>query len=612
MSSSVHIKASILFLTFLFIGACAKIGQPSGGPRDRTPPVVLRTTPEAYSTNFKGRRIIITLDEYVQLDNINENLIISPPLSSRPKVWLRGKNVIVDIDEDLKENFTYTFNFQNAIKDLNEGNILEGYRFVVSTGDVLDSLSVTGNVYYAENLEIPEKIFVLLHSNPEDTAVRKTLPDYIGIIDRNGYFSIDNVKPGNYMLYALKDLNNNRRYDLADEEFAFLDYPVEVFADTTLIEDIIAAEDIVAVSADTTAISKPLIMENELKTDADTTILIGENRLFMFQKAFTTRYLKSSQRKSKRLLEFVLSLPPLADMPAEFTLSDFAENTYITEQSLNRDTILVWLIDSMLVETNPVPAMIKYPFTDSIGAVVYKTDTINLRFVEARPTRGATTVVQPILALSNNSQGGIKPGQKFVFRSETPLVEPDTSMMRLFEIKERDTLKIPLLLQKDSITTTKYIIENKLLADKRYFFVADSGAFRDVYDVASDSIGITFSLRSEDAYGKLTFNIQNIDEAIIVQLLDRTEARVVAEALMNESGKAVFPLLDPATYRARIIFDTNNDGKWTPGDFDEKRQPEQVTYYPDEIEVRARFEIEQDWNVEARNEKNQKLRAVKR
>jgi hypothetical protein len=117
MRLSVCIKA---FLLYLFIGACAKIGSPSGGPRDRTPPVVLKTVPEANSLNFKGRRIIITLDEYVTLDNINENLIISPPLQSRPKVWLRGKNVIVDIDEDLREDYTYTFNFHNAIKDLNE------------------------------------------------------------------------------------------------------------------------------------------------------------------------------------------------------------------------------------------------------------------------------------------------------------------------------------------------------------------------------------------------------------------------------------------------------------------------------------------------------------
>ena len=602
-----YIKASILFLPFLFTVACAKIGSPSGGPRDRTPPVVLKTVPEANSTNFKGRRIIITLDEYVTLDNINENLIISPPLSARPKVWLRGKNVIVDILEDLREDYTYTFNFQNAIKDLNEGNILEGYSFALSTGAVLDSLSVTGNVYYAENLEVPEKIFVLMHSNLNDTAVKKSLPDYIGVIDRFGYFRINNVRPGIYNLYSLKDADNNKRYNLDNEEFAFLNIPIEVSADSSWTP--------VSEVEDTTAIALPnrtAALQNAQAKAADTIALMGKDKLYMFQKTFSTRYLKSSQRVSRNQLEFIFSLPT-NDMPIEFSLPDASANSFITEQNITKDTLLVWLIDSTFIEANPLAAQIKYPFTDSTGAVVYKTDTINLRYVEARAPRGGRTERQTALAINNNSSGGLKPEQKFVLRSETPIVETDTSMMRLFEISEKDTSKISFWLQKDSVTATRYILETKLIPEKRYLFVADSGAFRDVYDKCSDSLGIVFSVKSLDAYGKLSFNIQNIEEeAIIVQLLDKTEAKVVGEAQMNGSGKAIFPLLEPGIYRARIIFDADNDGKWTSGDFDKKRQPEQVTYYPDEIDLKAMFEIEQDWDASGRNEKNQKLRATKR
>ena len=600
-----YIKTWGVFLLFLFIGACAKIATPTGGPRDRLPPIVMKTIPEANSTNFKGRRITITLDEYVTLDNINENLIISPPLQSRPKVWLKGKNVIIDIDEDLKEDFTYTFNFQNAIKDLNEGNILEGYRFVVSTGSILDSLSVTGNIFYAENLEIPEKIFVLMHSNLNDTAVRKSLPDYIGIIDHFGYFRIDNIRAGTYNLYALKDADNNKRYNMDDEEFAFLNSPIEVSADSSWMP----------VVEDTTTVEKPLdittVIQNTQAKDADTIALTGKNQFFMFKKALSTRYLMSSQRKSSNQLEFVFSLPT-EDMPVEFSLSDAIENSFITEQSINKDTLRVWLIDTTLMATNPLTTRIKYPFTDSTGAVVYKTDTINMRYVEARATRGTRTEVKTSLAIYNNSQGGMKPEQKFVLHSETPLLEPDTLLMKLFEISEKDTLKIPLFLQKDSATMTKYIVETKLTPEKRYFFVADSGAFRDIYDNSSDSLGIAFSVKSLDSYGKLSFNIQNIEEAVIVQLIDKAETKVIAEKQMNESGKVEFPLLDPGVYRARIIFDADNDGKWTSGDFDKKRQPEQVTYYPDEIDVKAMFDIEQDWDVETRNEKNQKLRTIKR
>jgi hypothetical protein len=245
--------------------------------------------------------------------------------------------------------------------------------------------------------------------------------------------------------------------------------------------------------------------------------------------------------------------------------------------------------------------------------VVYKTDTINMRYVETAAQRGVVSEeIKTSLTVHNNFSSGIKPEEKLVLRSETPLIEPDISQMRLFEISEKDTLKIPFSLQKDSVTATKYIIETELLQDKKYLFVADSGAFKDVYSMCSDSIGIVFSLKSLDTYGKLSFNVQNVEEAIIVQLFDKAETKVVMEKRITESGIVVFPLLDPGIYRAKIIFDANNDGKWTSGDFEEKRQPEQVTYYPNEIEVKAKFEIEQDWDAGKRNEKDQKLRAVKK
>ena len=605
MKLSIYIKTCVLLLLLFLTSKCAKVGSPSGGPKDWQPPVVVATTPAEGSVNFKGQRIVITLNKYVALDNINDNLIVSPPLASRPRVWLRGKSVIVDLAEDLKEDFTYTFNFQNAIKDINEGNVLENYQFVVATGAKIDSLSVTGNVYYAENLEIPEKIIVFMHANLSDTAVKKEIPDYIGMIDRFGYFRINNVRAGSYNLYALKDLDNNRRYNLPDEEFAFLDYHIEVSADSSWIPK------------DTTVIPKPPPLPIRSATrppspqSADTVALSGRYNLFMFKKNTAIQYLKSTQRRLRNKLEFVFALPTTADMPVEFLLSDSTENSFIVEQNANRDTLLVWLVDSTLIETNPLSARIRYPFADSTGAIVYKTDTINMRYVETTAQRGAgAEEVKTSLTVHNNFSSGIKPEEKLVLTSETPLIESDILQMRLFEISEQDTLKIPFSLQRDSLTATRYIIETKLLQDKRYLFVADSGAFRDVYNTYSDSIGIAFSQKPIDSYGKLLFNIQNVEEAIVVQLLDKDETKVIMEKRITESGKVEFALLDPGTYRAKIIFDADNDGKWTSGDFEEKRQPESITYYPNEIEVKANFEIEQDWDASNRNQKDQKLRTI--
>ena len=201
----------------------------------RTPPVVLETIPEYGAKNFRGKSISITFDEYVALDNINDKFMVSPPMKKKPRVFIRGKSVIAEFEENLRDSTTYTFYFQDAIKDLNEGNVIEDYQFVLSTGSVIDSLSVTGNVYNAFNLEVPEKTMVLLYRELADSFVVKHLPDYISRVDLKGYFRINNVKTGTYRLYALKDGDNSKNYNLPEEEFAFMNSPVEITPEKNFI-----------------------------------------------------------------------------------------------------------------------------------------------------------------------------------------------------------------------------------------------------------------------------------------------------------------------------------------------------------------------------------------
>ena len=225
----------IMSTLFVLIGACAKVSNPTGGPRDRTPPVILESVPEYGAKNFRGKSIIITFDEYVALDNINDKFMVSPPMKKKPRVFVRGKNVITEYDEALRDSTTYTFYFQDAIKDLNEGNVIENYQFVLSTGSVIDSLSVTGNVYKAYDLETPEKTMVLLYRELADSFVVKHLPDYISRVDLKGYFRINNVKAGKYRLYSLKDGDNSKNYNLPDEEFAFMNSPIEITPENNFI-----------------------------------------------------------------------------------------------------------------------------------------------------------------------------------------------------------------------------------------------------------------------------------------------------------------------------------------------------------------------------------------
>lgn len=607
MSKSILIRFHIIILIILLACSCAKIGRPTGGPRDREPPFVVETVPPNEGTGYAGYKVEITLNEFVALDNINDNLLVSPPAKKKPKVWIRGKTVIAEFEEDFKDSTTYLLNFQDAIKDLNEGNILEDYQFVFSTGDVLDSLSVTGNVFFADNLEVPEKIFVLMHRNLADSAVKKQMPDYIALIDRFGYFRLNNVRPGTYRLYALEDADNNKTYNLETEAFAFQGSPIEVTADSNwlpIIKDTVTVKK--APEVKTTSRTKVKI------NPKDTIPLSGKNKLMLFTEAPTARYLKSSERKINFKLEYVLSLPP-DSMEFVVTIPGADSSSYLVEQSLQRDTLLVWLTDTALYNQGQITTYLRYPVTDTAGVVDIKIDTVQLRFVPPKATKTSVIKIPESLKITNNMVSGIaKPGQKIIFKAETPLREPDTSMIRLYDITKKDTLKVPYTFRKDSLHLTRYYFDFSILPDKKYFFVADSGAFTDYFGECSDSIGIKISQKPLDSYSKLTFNIKNGEGDMIIQLLDKTEKTLVREAWINGDGKVEFPLLEPGFFRAKIIFDTDGNGKWTTGNFAEGTLPESVTYYPKELEVKLKFEIEQDWDVGVRYEKDMKMRSLKK
>jgi Bacterial Ig-like domain len=213
----------LLLALALVLSYCAKQVAPSGGPKDETPPVIVKSIPVSGITNFKEKEIEIEFNEYVQLDKLNEKFMMSPPANEKPDIYLRGKSLFIKFNEDLKDSTTYTLYFADAVKDLNEGNPIENFQFVFATGSVIDSLSVTGNVLQSENLDPGKNVLVVLHSVLADSAPRKILPDYITLADINGGFRINNVKEGKYRMYALIDNNSNKKYDLADEVFAFLD-----------------------------------------------------------------------------------------------------------------------------------------------------------------------------------------------------------------------------------------------------------------------------------------------------------------------------------------------------------------------------------------------------
>jgi hypothetical protein len=646
MNKSMVARFFLFSALVIFICACAKVSAPSGGLRDRLPPVPISSMPENGSVNFKGKRFSITFNEYVTLDNISEKFMVSPPMKKKPRVFTKGKSVNVEFEDVLKDSTTYTFYFENGIKDLNEGNILKNFKYVISTGSVIDSLSVTGYVYKSFNLEVPEKTQVLMYKELADSAVIKHIPDYISRVDADGYFCFENVHEGNYRLYALKDEDNSKNYNNPQEEFAFLNSPVVITPEKNfipIVKDTIVVEKEEGKTPETKTVKKeegkiaktePSKKGGEKKSEPknvkketgkisakeaskkgeektpEPELLNAEYQLFLFTALKKNHYLTGSTRDQKYRMNYSFSLPP-DSMKIEFSIPGAASDTYFIEESKNRDSLKVWLTDSTLFSQQQISTIIKYPFTDTLGILGYKEDTIPMRYTAPRAPRSAKIKKQVYTVETNIKSGFLKLGQKIFFTSQTPLRNPDTSKIKVYELKDKDKQKVSFMLTRDSTNSCRCLLTASFLQGEKYLLITDSASFHSIYGECSDSTGTKFSIRDNDSFCKLIFNISNYAGDRIIQLLNNKE-NLISEAYMKKDGKVEFLLLEGGSYRIRVVYDLNGDGKWTTGDFDSGRQPEPVSYYPGEIELKAGNEAEQDWDIGTQNVKDQKLREKKK
>jgi uncharacterized protein (DUF2141 family) len=584
----------ILAFLFLVVLSCARQAAPSGGKVDVSPPRIIKSVPAYGSLNFKGKKIVISFDEYIVLEKLNEKFMISPPVKKKPDITLKGKNLDVLFLEPLKENTTYTLYFQDAIRDLNAGNAIPNYEFVFSTGNVLDSLSVTGNIFNAYDLEVPEKTLILMHRNLADSAPVKSLPEYITLADINGGFRINNIKDGTYNMYALQDDNSNKKYDI-DEGFAFLDKPVIIDPAKNYMP--------VIKTKDTTKV-KPGI-----KITPVIPLIDGEYKMFLFTAAKKNHYLTSSGRKPAYHLSYTLSLPPDSGK-FEINIPEAKSGDYLVEKNLTGDTINIWLTDSLLFSKPLIKTLVSYPFTDSTGVTKTKTDSIPMRFtfprlLKARDTKNKLSLTSNILT------GALRPGTDIIFTSETPLKSCDTTKIRLYEVEKTGKINIKFVVNREDQNSHRYSLKATMKAGSAYLLITDAGSFSDVYNDRSDSTGRKFQVRTIDSYCDLNLELTGVSGNTIFQLLDEKE-KVLSERLLNKDGKIEFPFLEKGTYRLRAIKDLNGDGKWTTGDFRLKIQPEPVTYYPGQFEFKqANFTIEQPWDISSWHLKDQKLRAKK-
>lgn len=570
---------------------CAQQGSPSGGPRDLDPPVAVESDPPNYSTRFEAKKIQITFDEYIVLDNVNQQLIVSPPMEEQPEVKLKKKTLIIEFEEALKANTTYTFNFGIAIKDLHEGNVLENFEYVFSTGDILDSMSVRGTLKYAENLEVPDDpVSIMLYSDLWDSVPMTDIPLYVGRSNDSGVFSVNNLRPDIYKVFALKDGNNNFLFDLPSEEIAFLDSSLIVnanFARLLLGDSVVAAAQPDTISMDSTVVASDSLAVpgpdlNSIYID-----------LMLFTEASQIQYLTDYKREDRRKMEIVFALP-LTDTFAYHTLQ--AENEsgprFLEKYSPFRDSLTLWLMDSTDYKKDTIQMALDYTVLDTTEQFILRSDTIMFTYREkVSKNRGEEKVQETLEKLEihtirNNSNHDLN--RELSMLLDFPVGRVNDTLFFLYQIPDSVELPVPFIIKADTLSPYRVTLSSTWEADSKYRLEALPGAITSIYPMQHDTIDVSFKTRDIEFYGQILLTLKGVNNQVLVQLFNGKS--MVEERIVNSDGQYAFPYLAPQEYQFKFIHDTNENGKWDTGNYLEKLQPEAVELLPVNIEVRSNWD----------------------
>lgn len=588
--ASTSLLLVISAVAYLISISCANRGSgPQGGPKDITPPRPQRSIPDANSLNYKKNRIDIIFDEIVQVQNTFDNIIISPPQKQAPTVKAIGKKISVELQDTLKDETTYTIFFGDAIVDNNENNVLSGYSFSFSTGESIDTLKMSGTLIDAATLNPIAGVMVGIHSDLSDSAFTSKPFDRITKTDKNGNFSITNIRSGKYRIYALDDVGNNYRFDTPDEKIAFSDSIFEPSASTNIVADTVYRDSVVRLStgkADTLRLVDTVIRKFDVRYSPDSIVLRA------FVEDYYNQYVVKSLRPDVRHFTIYFNAPN-KELPRTEGINFDIGKGVVVESNTRGDTIDYWLKDSALWAIDTLKLRLTYMKMDSTHNLVQQTDTISLRS-QKRRAKAEKNRTQEFLTLISNAKGSINYFDTIEISIPTP-AEMDTEKKILLQ-RRVDTIWQP---QKSAITAIdsvgrRYRVTATLQPSQTYRLVVDSASFRDIYGNVNKGTTFDFTVKSKDVYASLTLEMGVFTGKEIIELIDKNE-RVIRRAIADKQ-KVRFDNLDAGTYYARLFVDLNGNGKYDVGNFAEKRQAEPVYYYSKSFELRQMWDNEEYWN----------------
>lgn len=601
-----------LYYIFIIIAAavmysCANIGNPSGGPIDKTPPIFMRSNPTPNAVNVKDRKIEILFDEIVTLKDPSTKIIVSPAQTEMPRMSALGRKVTVELVDSLLPNTTYTIDFSNSIQDNNEGNAIDNFAFAFSTGSVIDSMRVSGYVLDSRTLEPMQSVVVGLQSNLADSAFHKEKLQRVALTNDRGQFTIRNVSPGSYHIFALKDLDRDYKFGNPTEDIAFLDSIIvpsigtreaadTVYNDLNEIDTIMRA-------------TRPAYFPNDIL-------------LSMFNEDRKSQYLANNLRVDSTRIS--LTFAAASDTLPSLNIvgrNDVPDQWYTLERSQTNDTLTYWIRPPHLVSADTLMVAATYLRTDTASNLSWGTDTLKFTFqrqkAKKKKKNEETDSLEQIRfmelhPLANGTQEVYAP---LLLQTGTPIERYSREAFHLQRKLQNDTIFYPaeiksIALRDSTLNRRDLVLKVDWEPGAAYTLTVDSLAMTDIYGLQTKPLKVDFNVRKMEEYGNIVFNITAVRDSAIVELLDGTEKIVLRAPVKNHRAELLNLL--PGKYYARLFIDRNGNGKYDTGNYDMHLQPEETVYYPGAINLKKNWDVEQTWDIYATPIDKQKPEAIKK
>lgn len=614
----------LCLLALILTAACASIGNPDGGRFDETPPRVVGSSPADGAVNVSKRKVQILFDEYIKLEKASEKVVISPPQIEPANVRADGKRVKVDFYDSLRANTTYTIDFSDAIEDNNEGNPMGQYTFSFSTGDVIDTMQVSGRVLNAADLEPIKGIMVGLYpadSTWNDTLFRTRPFLRVSRTNGEGRFTIKGVKDGAYRVRALEDKDGDFVFSQKNERVAFdtMVYVTGSFPDVRM---------------DT--VWRDSLWYDSIRVVPYTHYTPDDVLLLAFLEDGQERHLLKTVYSEPTNFTFYFTAP--SDSTPRIKGLNFDERCLVADASLKNDTVTFWVTDTALIHRQDTLSMIlSYMETDTLGQLVVTNDTLDLspkttyakiaaersKQIEAWEKdreRRQKKAKKPLpyeenpyeriwLEAGFKPSGSLAPNQNVRYLAKEPILEVDTTKIHFYVKKDTDWLPAPFLFLPEERSAKSYMLYAEWEPGQKYRFVMDTAAVVSVLEHESKSVRQEFHVRAVEEYGSIFIHVISPDTGVVVQLLSKND-KVEAQQRTDKDGNADFFFMKPGDYYMRCYVDANGNGQWDTGDYASGLQPERVYYFGKPLPLKAQWDLRQDWDIRAVDVARQKPMAI--